>query len=187
METSYAASVQGLSVACPGFGHARGQGDSGQSLVDLWRAFAQYLLDQLASGNGREFDAGFVAVARLLESSGPTLREAAIPFLFGDFTRRAIAAGIDRTRFVAWLGPRALLEAPQGRLRGRVLYFDDAKGRGKLLASDAGVVFVHYSAIAGSGFRSFAGGELVEFERIEAPNGHAARNVTKLTERRLRI
>ena len=83
--------------------------------------------------------------------------------LFGSFTRHAIAAGIDRTRFVEWLGSAEILSAPLGRMRGRVLYFDNAKGRGKVLGSDAVVYFVHFSMIHGSGFRSLDGGQLVEF------------------------
>lgn len=181
MDTVSANCWQELTTACPAFTHVVSTAHEIESLVDLWRAFAGYMLDQLASKNLTEFEAGFGAAASLLES--PEVRRAAMPSLFGDFTRRAIAAGVDRTRFVAWLGPQALLDAPEGRLRGRILYFDDAKGRGKLLASDASVVFVHFSAINGDGVRSVAGGQLVEFERIAMPKyEYGARDVTKLPE-----
>ena len=107
--------------------------------------------------------------------------------LFSDFTRRAIASGFDRTRFVEWLGPADLLEAPSGRVRGRVLYFNDAKGRGKLLGADGIVYFVHFSALHGDdGYRSLGGGQLVEFTPlhgvINERTGWMAREVEQLKE-----
>ena len=42
--------------------------------------------------------------------------------------------------------------------------------------------FVHYSAIAGSGFRTLAEGEKVEFDMVEGQKGPAAENVMKSAE-----
>ena len=166
--------------ACRGFGDVELSNDS--TAADVWRAFAAYLLQQLTDGNAAEFEAGFRSVSGVIQSADSDVRQSAMPFLFGDFTRRAIAAGVDRTRFVEWLGPASILVAPAGRARGRVLYFNSAKGRGKLLASDGTVVFVHFSAIAERGFRTLAGGELVEFERVASPVGFEARHVIRLPD-----
>ena len=169
-----------FSRACHGFGDVEFSDDS--TAADVWRAFAAYLLQQLADGNPPEFEAGFRSLSDVIRSADSAVRQSAMPFLFGDFTRRAIAAGVDRTRFVEWLGPPSVLVAADGRARGRVLYFDPAKGRGKVLTSDGTVVFVHFSAIVGPGFRSLAGGELVEFERVASPVGFEARHVVTLPE-----
>ena len=39
-------------------------------------------------------------------------------------------------------------------------------------------VFVHYSAIAGSGFKTLNEGDKVQFEIVDGPKGPAAANVT---------
>ena len=41
-------------------------------------------------------------------------------------------------------------------------------------------VFVHISAIAGSGFKSLAEGDKVEFEIVQGQNGPQASEVTKV-------
>ena len=121
-----------------------------------------------------------------LNVSTPSVRQAAMPLLFGDFTRRAIAAGFDRTRFVEWFGPEEILKAPAGRMRGRVLYFNNAKGRGKVLGSDGDLYFVHFSMIRGDGFRSLDGGQLVEFSprsgSFNSIQGVGAYDVARLDE-----
>ena len=62
---------------------------------------------------------------------------------------------------------------------GTVKWFDDAKGFGFITPEDGSKdVFVHHSAITGSGFKSLAEGQRVEFETQSTPKGMAAANVT---------
>ncbi|MGE5531912.1 MAG: cold-shock protein [Bacteroidota bacterium] len=62
---------------------------------------------------------------------------------------------------------------------GTVKWFNDAKGYGFIERSDgAEDVFVHYTAIAGDGYRSLTEGSEVEFDIAEDPKGLRAANVT---------
>jgi len=64
-------------------------------------------------------------------------------------------------------------------MTGTVKWFDDSKGFGFITPEDGGKdVFVHFSAISGSGFKSLAEGQRVEFETETTPKGLAAANVT---------
>ena len=62
---------------------------------------------------------------------------------------------------------------------GTVKWFDDAKGYG-FIATSEGDVFVHHSAIEGSGFRNLSEGDRVEFTIEEGPKGLQAANVVPL-------
>lgn len=64
--------------------------------------------------------------------------------------------------------------------QGHVKWFNDAKGYGFIARENGPDVFVHYSAIAGDGFRSLSEGQAVQFEITEGPKGLQATNVTKL-------
>ena len=64
--------------------------------------------------------------------------------------------------------------------RGLVKWFNDAKGYGFITQEDGQDVFVHFSAVQGSGFRSLAEGERVEFEVTRGPKGLQASNVKKV-------
>jgi len=64
-------------------------------------------------------------------------------------------------------------------ITGTVKWFNDAKGFGFITPEDGGKdVFVHHSAIQGSGFKSLAEGQKVKFELTQGPKGPSAANVT---------
>ncbi|MGB2753856.1 MAG: cold shock domain-containing protein [Phycisphaerae bacterium] len=65
--------------------------------------------------------------------------------------------------------------------RGKVKWFNDQKGFGFLEQEGGGDVFVHYSSIAGDGFKSLAEGDEVEFELTQGPKGPKAENVTRVS------
>ena len=67
-----------------------------------------------------------------------------------------------------------------GTAQGHVKWFNDAKGYGFIAREDGPDVFVHYSAIAGDGFRSLSEGQAVQFEITEGPKGLQATNVVKI-------
>jgi CspA family cold shock protein len=63
-------------------------------------------------------------------------------------------------------------------ITGTVKWFNDAKGFGFISPSDgSNDVFVHHSAIQGSGFKSLAEGQRVTFDLQQTPKGPAAGNV----------
>ncbi len=64
---------------------------------------------------------------------------------------------------------------------GTVKWFDVKKGFGFIVNPDGKDVFVHYSTIAGEGFRSLKDGEKVEYEQQEGGKGLHATNVKRLT------
>ena len=61
--------------------------------------------------------------------------------------------------------------------RGKVKWFNDAKGYGFIEQSDGEDVFVHFSAITSTGFRSLKEGQKVSFEVVQGPKGKQAANV----------
>lgn len=65
--------------------------------------------------------------------------------------------------------------------RGRVKWFNDAKGYGFIEQPDgAEDVFVHFSAIQMDGFKTLPEGTEVEFELRQTDKGLQAANVSKL-------
>jgi CspA family cold shock protein len=62
---------------------------------------------------------------------------------------------------------------------GTVKWFNESKGFGFISPSDGGAdVFVHFSAIAGDGFKTLAEGQQVTFDVVDGQKGPQAANVT---------
>ncbi|HNS16112.1 MAG TPA: cold-shock protein [Syntrophorhabdaceae bacterium] len=64
--------------------------------------------------------------------------------------------------------------------KGTVKWFNESKGFGFITKEDGDDVFVHYTAIQDSGFKSLSEGQQVEFDVVNGPKGPAAANVVKL-------
>ena len=65
------------------------------------------------------------------------------------------------------------------RERGLVKWFNAAKGYGFIQRSSGEDVFVHYSAIQMTGYRTLDNGTEVEFEVKQGPKGLQAENVSR--------
>src|SRR5665647_2052287 len=64
-------------------------------------------------------------------------------------------------------------------LTGKVKWFNAEKGYGFITRDDGDKdVFVHYSVILGSGFKSLKEGDAVEFEVVQGDKGPQAKDVT---------
>jgi len=62
-------------------------------------------------------------------------------------------------------------------MQGKVKWFNDSKGFGFIEAENGSDVFVHFSAIQDSGFKSLQEGQAVTFDVQEGPKGKSAANV----------
>jgi CspA family cold shock protein len=62
-------------------------------------------------------------------------------------------------------------------LNGTVKTFSDIKGFGFITADDGGDVFVHYTGVAGTGYRYLMAGERVRFAIAAGPKGPLATEV----------
>ena len=63
---------------------------------------------------------------------------------------------------------------------GTVKFFNEAKGFGFITREGGPDVIVHYSAIQGSGFKTLAEGQQVEFTVTQGQKGPQAENVTAI-------
>jgi CspA family cold shock protein len=64
--------------------------------------------------------------------------------------------------------------------KGTVKWFNESRGYGFIEQEDGRDVFVHYSSIAGEGFKTLREGDSVEFELDEDPKGPRAKNVVRM-------
>ncbi|HRX85316.1 MAG TPA: cold shock domain-containing protein [Phycisphaerae bacterium] len=65
--------------------------------------------------------------------------------------------------------------------RGLIKWFDNKKGFGFIVGEDGQRdIFVHYSSIAGDGFRSLKDGEPVEYDVVQSDKGPQAQNVRRI-------
>jgi CspA family cold shock protein len=62
-------------------------------------------------------------------------------------------------------------------MQGKVKWFNEKKGYGFIEKDEGGDVFVHFSAISGSGFRTLMEGQRVDFEVEKGPKGLQAKDV----------
>ncbi len=64
--------------------------------------------------------------------------------------------------------------------KGTVKWFNDTKGYGFIQQDDGGDVFVHFSVIEGTGYRTLAEGQEVEFDVRPTNTGLQATRVVKV-------
>jgi len=65
-------------------------------------------------------------------------------------------------------------------VKGTVKWFNADKGYGFISQESGDDVFVHFSAIAGDGYKSLDEGQAVEFDVSQGAKGPQATNVVKL-------
>lgn len=73
-----------------------------------------------------------------------------------------------------------ILEEVDALGNGTVKWFNDKKGFGFIQQENGPDIFVHYSSITSTGFKSLAQGDQVSFEVEEGSRGPVAKNVVKL-------
>lgn len=64
--------------------------------------------------------------------------------------------------------------------KGKVKWFNEAKGYGFVVRETGEDVFIHFKSIIGEGFKTLKEGEEVEFEVEQGPKGLQAKNVSRL-------
>ena len=69
-------------------------------------------------------------------------------------------------------------------MKGKVKWFNAAKGYGFIGREDGTDVFVHYSAIQDEGYKSLQENDEVEFEIEQGPKGPQAARVVPVSGRR---
>ena len=88
----------------------------------------------------------------------------------------------DRSWLLSILGVRSTDAVEVKRMAtGTVKWFSDDKGFGFITPDEPGKdLFVHFSGIAGDGFRTLAEGARVSYDAEQGPKGPAAVNVTTI-------
>jgi CspA family cold shock protein len=64
---------------------------------------------------------------------------------------------------------------------GKIKWFDNKKGFGFILQDTGQDVFVHHTAIQGTGFKTLNEGEPVSFEVVASEKGPKAENVQRVS------
>jgi len=64
--------------------------------------------------------------------------------------------------------------------KGTVKWFNDRKGYGFINTEDGRDIFVHFSSIDATGFKTLSEGDQVSFDVEESDRGPEAKNVKKL-------
>jgi cold shock protein len=65
-------------------------------------------------------------------------------------------------------------------MKGTVKWFNNQKGFGFIAKETGGDVFVHFSAVEGTGYKELKDGDKVEFEIVNSDKGEKAANVKKV-------
>ena len=65
-------------------------------------------------------------------------------------------------------------------VKGTVKWFNESKGFGFIEQESGPDVFVHFSAISGSGFKTLAEGQKVEFTVTQGQKGPQAENIVAI-------
>lgn len=65
-------------------------------------------------------------------------------------------------------------------VKGTVKWFNETKGFGFISQQSGPDVFAHFSAIAGSGFKTLAEGQQVEFTVTQGKKGPQAENIVAI-------
>jgi len=60
---------------------------------------------------------------------------------------------------------------------GTIKWFNEKKGYGFIQQDEGGDLFVHYTALSGTGFRTLYEGQRVQFDVETSPKGPKAKNV----------
>jgi CspA family cold shock protein len=68
-----------------------------------------------------------------------------------------------------------------GAVKGKVKWFNEAKGFGFLEQPGGADVFVHFSAIKGNGFKTLTEGQLVTFDVEQGQKGPQAVNLEAIS------
>tara|TARA_R110001592_G_scaffold233093_1_gene490608 strand:+ start:14140 stop:14349 length:210 start_codon:yes stop_codon:yes gene_type:complete len=65
-------------------------------------------------------------------------------------------------------------------VKGKVKFFNEAKGFGFIEQESGPDVFAHFSAITGDGFKTLAEGQEVEFKVTQGEKGPQAENIVAI-------
>jgi CspA family cold shock protein len=89
----------------------------------------------------------------------------------------SLAAGVDGAGVI---DTSETLEGGTSFMNGTVKWFNAEKGYGFITPESGEDVFVHFSAIQSTGYRSLDEGQMIEFDVTQGPKGPQAANVRLL-------